>query len=938
MTALRCLSIASSLFLASTGTFIQVAAAPQHDLAGGRSLQEADTEQRDLAPDVTEEEKVRHGQVLLAEPMVALRDLVLTMESSDGEEFPFHTVLGGERPQFGQFEWAHEQNVTIAADGTFSAKLPKARYVRFVVRGRFLLGIAPFEVGGAEDPGADPIKLQTVVGGEVTLQLRLQGEFTDQERGALIGRQLSVMCRANYGWGALKKWPEEGASFGEIWRTGEIDEELRVRLPHLPLFDVRIAPRGSGTYAASGPAALAPFYSPAGLQLRAECGRATKLVVPLRRGFSFGGAVLDPTGHPVPGATLDLVSGAGTPASYHSCRCVADDDGNFSVDGLPRRPETITAYATGFRQAKRDVTSLPSIGAADDIRIVLDPGKTLRVQVQAADGRVARGVPLTLIDPDNGGYRACHSRTDADGIATFELLSGEPVKLTGSAVEVLKGADSEGALVSTVARFQGSNRSAYSRRAGSERVLWILHEESLPVTDEPVEIALRKAPKIRGVVKGIDPARGPTRVVISGLGPHSRGYGLRRDRKASLTLEAGSVEFMLELAPGHYHVAATQGTGAQLPDMGKLRATPHVDVAMDSEDVSVELDFGLAVPMEGSIRFADGSAAAGLSVRVTRMTGGYSDATFTTMTDADGAFLSTPLLRGSYLVSASGDNDGVTAWLDDYTLQFDPADPKPVALVAVLMGWVDVEWDSTWENVRMAGERHVAHWYGPLRRDKGSGRVGPVRPGRYAFAEQVVHSDGSVTMEGSEVVVPEGAAVPLLLAPSLETPARIHGRVLSGDKPIVGIGISAEVDGFKLAWATTGLGGHYKLALDYEGPVTLRLGTSSLRDLGQAAARATPEDAQAQDVIVPTGAIRVRMRRSLGMDDWLHLYRLDEDGKRVSDKAHRVVSNQVRDFVYLEDGRYEITRTDWSRTVTARAEAEVTRGRQVVVEMKAVGR
>lgn len=881
-------------------------------------------------PEPSQPPLIRSGRILAKGLLAAPENLTLTLERSEDDQFAMDFGPGTDAPKFGTFEWKTVKEVPIAEDGTFFAALPHdAPYVRFVARGRFGFGIAPFEVNGHGDPGDAALDLPVFVGGELALQLRVDGEATEEERRSLVGRRVVVSGSRGFMSSSRGDWPAEGGTMGEFTRTGQVDDQLRVVLPHLPITELRIVARKGGPFGTGeGGGVLAPFFAPPALRLRAEAGQATQRTVLLRRGVQYAGLVVDASGQPIAGATLDTESGAITPISVDRSRSVTDEKGRFRVDGLVRMPEKVTVYAKGYMNTVLEGALVPAPSGERGAQITIRKGDVLSVRVTLPGGRPAQGVRMTLVDPGGGHFAKRQKTTDDQGVASFEHLSGVPVTISGVAVPVQsdRAMPAKSAEGLAPMRFQFPRKSDFAVRAGGGKELWVTSADSVSVFDAPLELELRHAPRVRGVLKGIDPERGPARVIVAPVAEHSTRYGLSRGALTTLYLkDPATGEFTFQLPPGRYHLAAAQGTGGgQIPDMAKLRATPHVDIDALEHVGPVELDFGLAKPMEGKVRFADGRPAAGLTIRMTRLIGGYSDASTSAETDAEGSFRSVPLLAGHYNVYASSADGLVSAW--NYDVAFDHLEPAPVELEAVGMGWVQLTFQGDVRSLRRASQTPIPYWSPIADLEAGGDRVGPMRPGRYAFALETIHADGSVTMRGKQVQVEEGATTEVELGSSEGALAKIEGRVTSGGQPVPGVRVAAHQDKFDLAWDTADLEGRFALAVDAEGPVELRLGTLSRRKLARRSAVATRGGCLTADVVLPTGAIHVSMGTPLASHEWLRLRRLGPTATGEIDRSIGSHSGGSNAFIYLEDGRYAVTRIDWKRDVTARAEVEIKNG------------
>lgn len=102
-------------------------------------------------------------------------------------------------------------------------------------------------------------------------------------------------------------------------------------------------------------------------------------VFKLGRAITVTGIVVDAAGNPVPDAKI-LV---GTVRSSESRKGATQSDGTFAISGCPPSKQFVTASAKGFAPTTLEVNLGESSGP---IRLVVKPGKTLRLRVVDAQG------------------------------------------------------------------------------------------------------------------------------------------------------------------------------------------------------------------------------------------------------------------------------------------------------------------------------------------------------------------------------------------------------------------------------------------------------------------------------------------------------------------------------------------------------------------------
>lgn len=210
-----------------------------------------------------------------------------------------------------------------------------------------------------------------------------------------------------------------------------------------------------------GPArvvAAAPGYAPSA-PLEVTLGPGTSDVdVSLGRGATIVGRVTSADGTPLSGARVSLESRLepGASAAPIEASVVSDDDGDFTLRGVPEGLRSIAVWAEGHHGRLRSGIVVTD-GATTDVGRIdllpLEPGETPRLEL-AGIGVVleAEGDALVIGRVVDGGGAAAAGLVVGDGIVGIE---GEPVAGLGfeACIERLRGP--EGTVVTVLVRHAG---------------------------------------------------------------------------------------------------------------------------------------------------------------------------------------------------------------------------------------------------------------------------------------------------------------------------------------------------------------------------------------------------------------------------------------------------------------------------------------------------
>ena len=221
----------------------------------------------------------------------------------------------------------------------------------------------------------------------------VKGQVTDSIGGGLAGVQVTIKAKGT------------ADSSGEM-----ISESLTDDLGD---FSLRGKERLSGTYVVSlAKEHFAPFARE--LALKPD-GVPPFVGETLEGNLTMSGRVMDGRNEqPIAHATVEIS------ASYRDWHVDTDDEGRFSVSGLPPGSAQVTVDASGFARQKRNV---PSIADAQELQVALKPQRIVRMKIVDESGNALHGVQIELIEPSQDDLRTAIS--DEDGHAAFSGLSAD---------------------------------------------------------------------------------------------------------------------------------------------------------------------------------------------------------------------------------------------------------------------------------------------------------------------------------------------------------------------------------------------------------------------------------------------------------------------------------------------------------------------------------
>jgi protocatechuate 3,4-dioxygenase beta subunit len=166
----------------------------------------------------------------------------------------------------------------------------------------------------------------------------------------------------------------------------------------------------------------ADFMPEAISSVRVSGGNVAEVgTVRLRRGGSIAGTVVDASGDPVPGATIQAV-GPGPRRYWGEENAISSDrQGRFRLGGLPDGKANIAASHPAYAEARLEGVEVDSRSGASEVEIVLSRGGALEGVVRTRDGTNIAGRTIQVSRQDTP-WDGKGTRTSEDGSFRIEHL------------------------------------------------------------------------------------------------------------------------------------------------------------------------------------------------------------------------------------------------------------------------------------------------------------------------------------------------------------------------------------------------------------------------------------------------------------------------------------------------------------------------------------
>lgn len=314
-----------------------------------------------------------------------------------------------------RFESGPFHRVPVDASGAFRVAFsPRTRRGRFQLHGRYVYLDGPARID-LEDPET-PLEILAHLGGRI--EGRLLPPESKPEAFELGGLTLELEGTRTTG------RSESRRSWNRSTTTDPTGAFAFASLPPDGTFTLQCDPEGAAPVKLEG--------------LRVVAGEVESVELPLIRGVTLAGHVLDPRGQGIPNAEVRVERiqrfGWSTPV-----RTITDAAGSFSIAGLTPGSHRVEAEVPGLLPAIQELEDLPDGSVREDLVLVLEPGLGVSGRVVWPDGTPASGAELVLEfrGPDEHSFGEQSSRTlePTDGEGRFEI-TGLPeglVRLRASA-------------------------------------------------------------------------------------------------------------------------------------------------------------------------------------------------------------------------------------------------------------------------------------------------------------------------------------------------------------------------------------------------------------------------------------------------------------------------------------------------------------------------
>jgi protocatechuate 3,4-dioxygenase beta subunit len=169
------------------------------------------------------------------------------------------------------------------------------------------------------------------------------------------------------------------------------------------------------------------LVSPAPLEVALPNAGTDELVLRVVRTAAVRGVVVDPSGLPVPGATVELDTGRASwqqrlEESPFPVRARTDEEGQFEATGIVPGTLGLMATAQGFSRSQQLSLELAPKELREEVLLRMTRGGTIAGEVLGDDGRPEAGT--TVIANNMPSFDTLMSHTGADG--TFRIENVEP--------------------------------------------------------------------------------------------------------------------------------------------------------------------------------------------------------------------------------------------------------------------------------------------------------------------------------------------------------------------------------------------------------------------------------------------------------------------------------------------------------------------------------
>jgi protocatechuate 3,4-dioxygenase beta subunit len=649
------------------------------------------------------------------------------------------------------------------------------------------------------------------------------------------------------------------------------------------------------------------LYSAPKFGLELEAGKQLDLPLELTPGVKISGVVVDSSGAPLAGVEVGVAAGMMNWMGGATARNTdTDDNGEFQLSAVSPGDQKLEAKIEGWRTAESEDFSAEDGDHIKGIRLVLDPGESIRGVVRWPDGNPATGAVVSaesLVRSGFGNWGRSGVRragsTECDSNGNFELSGLKPGSYTLRA-------------------------SASKDSSSADETLPLWHADQSAVDT--------------GITSVILVLTGP--LAFTGRVQDERGEPVEAfELEARSAEEGGPRERENFEDPEGRFVFARVGQGEwtlKVSATGYTQAEP-AKLTLTTEGTDLQLNLERTVTLAGTVVDSSGKVIAGALVRADDGSSSGNAWTGpsgpTSLTNKEGFFSFEELSAGTISVSAGAEN-----WADSEstTLQLEPGDVFEDATLQLRVGGQIEGTVLTPEGDPIVNQRVTwgsnSMGFGSndeVRSDTGGRFVFMhVTPGDWAVSAAPSMADMGARMSGRRdasafteimgqlitetVSVIDGEVTEVSLGGDPRRPVRVHGVVTLAGVPLAGANVvavsesSAVFEGMKSAPSAED--GSFELIVDRPGPHTI---SARFEQQGVAVAVMIPDqDDLSVNLAIPLGRIEGQVRKSgertaagirvtIQREDGLGRMRWGGDQATTDDNGNYSIQA-------LEEGRYTV--------------------------------
>jgi protocatechuate 3,4-dioxygenase beta subunit len=190
---------------------------------------------------------------------------------------------------------------------------------------------------------------------------------------------------------------------------------------------------GEGEYAVE--IASADFMPEVVSSVRVTAGNVSELgTIKLRRGGRIEGTVLNGSGEPVPGATVQAMSPGQRIYDSGDKSASSDRLGRFQIGGLPDGKVIVVAHHPSYAETRLDDVAVDS-ASPSEIRVILRRGGAVEGYVRVRDGADVAGWTIQATFRNASTWDAPRTQTSEDGYFRIERLPAGAVTVALLQVE-----------------------------------------------------------------------------------------------------------------------------------------------------------------------------------------------------------------------------------------------------------------------------------------------------------------------------------------------------------------------------------------------------------------------------------------------------------------------------------------------------------------------